>query len=69
VHFVTEAYKHPKPAAAFDAGIDLLCKAGIEEPLPDGEDVVAGQGPVSTTVGTGRPTRCSPDGRPGCYRR
>jgi catalase len=29
VHFVTEAYKHLNPVAAFGAGIDLLRKAGI----------------------------------------
>jgi catalase len=50
LHFVTEAYKHLKAVAAFGAGIDLLRKAGVEEPLADGEDVVAETGVVSTTA-------------------
>jgi catalase len=50
LHFVTEAYKHLKAVAAFGVGIDLLRKAGINEPLADGEDVVAAAGVVSTTA-------------------
>jgi catalase len=50
LHFVTEAYKHLKPVAAFGAGIDLLRQAGVGEPLADGEAVVAAAGVVSTTV-------------------
>jgi catalase len=50
LHFVTEAYKHLKAVAAFGAGIELLRKAGIEEPLADGQDVVAAAGVVSTTA-------------------
>ncbi|UQX10298.1 DJ-1/PfpI family protein [Candidatus Mycobacterium methanotrophicum] len=50
VHFVTEAYKHLKAVAAFGAGIDLLRKAGIDQPLADGQDVVAAAGVVSTTA-------------------
>ncbi len=50
LHFVTESYKHLKAVAAFGAGIDLLRKAGISEPLADGQDVVAAAGVVSTTA-------------------
>jgi catalase len=50
LHFVTEAYKHLKAVGAFGAGIDLLRKAGIGEPLADGQDVVAAAGVVSTTA-------------------
>jgi catalase len=50
LHFVTEAYKHLKAVAAFGAGIDLLRKAGIAEPLADGREVVAVGGVVSTTA-------------------
>jgi catalase len=50
LHFVTEAYKHLKAVAAFGAGIDVLRKAGIAEPLADGQDVVAVGGVVSTTA-------------------
>ena len=53
LHFVTEAYKHFKAVAAFGAGIDLLRKAGIEEPLADGTDVVTAAGVVSTTAAAG----------------
>lgn len=35
---------------AFGAGIELLRKAGIAEPLADGADVVAVGGVVSTTA-------------------
>jgi len=50
LHFVTEAYKHLKAVAAFGAGIELLRKAGIDEPLAEDEDVVAVAGVVSTTA-------------------
>jgi catalase len=50
LHFVTEAYKHLKTVGAFGAGIDLLRKAGIGEPLADGQDVVAAAGVISTTA-------------------
>jgi catalase len=50
LHFVTEAYKHLKAVAAFGAGINLLRKAGVQESLADGEDVVAEAGVVSTTA-------------------
>jgi catalase len=50
LHFVTEAYKHLKAVAAFGAGIELLRKAGIDEPLADGPDVVTAAGVVSTTA-------------------
>ncbi|OBK38093.1 catalase HPII [Mycobacterium sp. 1245111.1] len=50
VHFVTEAYKHLKAVAAFGAGIDLLRKAGVNESLADGEEVVTSAGVVSSTA-------------------
>jgi catalase len=50
LHFVTEAYKHLKPVAAFGAGIGLLRKAGVAEQLADGAEVVAEKGVVSTTA-------------------
>jgi catalase len=53
LHFVTEAYKHLKPVAAFGAGMELLRKAGIEEPLADGQGVVSAAGVVSTTTAAG----------------
>ena len=50
LRFVTEAYKHLKAVAAYGAGIELLRKAGIEELLANGRDVVAAAGVVSTTA-------------------
>ncbi|HEY7054777.1 MAG TPA: catalase [Mycobacterium sp.] len=50
VHFVTEAYKHLKPVAAFGAGIDLLRKAGVDGQLADGQEVVDAQGVITTTA-------------------
>jgi catalase len=50
LHFVTEAYKHLKTVGAFGAGIKLLRKAGIGEPLADRADVVSSHGVVTTTA-------------------
>ena len=50
VHFVVEAYKHLKPLGAFGAGIDLLRRAGIQNRLADGSDVVSDQAVVTTTA-------------------
>jgi catalase len=50
LHFVTEGYQHLKAVAAFGAGIDLLRKAGVDQPLADGEDVVTSAGVVCTTA-------------------
>jgi catalase len=50
LHFVTEAYKHLKPVAAFGAGIDLLRKAGVNESLADSEEIVTSAGVVSSTA-------------------
>ncbi|HEY1839943.1 MAG TPA: catalase [Mycobacterium sp.] len=50
LHFVTEAYKHLKAVAASGAGIKLLRKAGVDQPLADGEKVVTSAGVVSTTA-------------------
>lgn len=49
VHFVSEAYKHLKPIAAFGAGIDLLRAAGVVETLADTAEVVVDDGVVTTT--------------------
>ncbi|TDH49781.1 catalase [Mycobacterium eburneum] len=53
MHFVTEAYKHLKPVAAFGAGIKLLPKAGIGERIADSTDVVDAHGVVTTTAAAG----------------
>ncbi|OBI45287.1 catalase HPII [Mycobacterium kyorinense] len=50
LHFVTEAYKHLKPVAAFGAGVKLLPKAGISEQTADSTDVVDAQGVLTTTA-------------------
>jgi catalase len=50
VHFVTEAYKHAKPVAAFGAGVDLLAKAGVDPKVARGEDeLVVDAGVVTST--------------------
>jgi catalase len=53
MHFVTEAYKHLKPVAAFGAGVDLLPKAGIAEQTAEGTDVVEAHGVVTTAAAAG----------------
>ncbi|MHA3021904.1 catalase [Mycobacterium sp. BMJ-28] len=50
VHFLTEAYRHLKPIAAFGAGIDLLRIAGLAESLADTTEVVSERGVISTTA-------------------
>ncbi|MGW0176338.1 catalase [Rhodococcus sp. NPDC003322] len=50
VHFVTEAYKHAKPIAAFGVGLDLLRAAGIREELADRADVVVSHGVISSAA-------------------
>ncbi|MFF0813613.1 catalase [Rhodococcus sp. NPDC003318] len=50
VHFVTEAYRHAKPVAAFGVGLDLLRAAGVDEPLADGVDVVVSHGVISSAA-------------------
>jgi catalase len=50
MHFVTEAYKHLKPIAAFGAGIKLLPKAGVVEQIAEGADIVTAHGVVTTTA-------------------
>lgn len=50
LHFITEAYKHLKPIAAFGVGIKLLRKAGVPEQLADDVDVVSAHGVVTTTA-------------------
>ncbi|WP_020659583.1 catalase [Amycolatopsis benzoatilytica] len=53
VHYVTEAYKHLKPVAAFGSGVDLLRQAGV--PVPDTDDtrVSIEQGVVTTASASG----------------
>lgn len=53
LHFVTEAYKHLKPVAAFGAGVKLLPKAGISEQTADSTDVLDAQGVLTTTAAAG----------------
>ncbi|GAA4552308.1 catalase [Amycolatopsis samaneae] len=50
VHFVTEAYKHQKPVAAFGSGVDLLRRAGVTAELADDVTVRADDGVVTTTA-------------------
>jgi catalase len=50
VHFATEVYKHLKAVAAFGAGIDLLRKAGVDQPLANSHEVVTSAGVGSTTA-------------------
>lgn len=52
VHFVTEAYKHHKPIAAFGAGLDLLRAGGVPTELADGPEVVNDRGVLTTTAAT-----------------
>ena len=49
LHFITEAYKHLKPIAAFGAGLDLLRAAGVPGELASDETVVDDQAVVTTT--------------------
>ncbi|MGH3726270.1 MAG: catalase [Mycobacterium sp.] len=50
VHFVSEAYKHLKPIAAFGAGIDLLRSASVVETLATTAEVVVDNSVVTTTA-------------------
>ncbi|RRO18943.1 catalase [Saccharopolyspora rhizosphaerae] len=55
VHFVAEAYKHHKPVAASDEGLEVLRKAGITEQVAapvEGDGLVAERG-VVLAAGTG----------------
>ena len=57
VHFITEAYRHLKPVAAFGAGVDLLRTLGFRERLAEGTEVVAERGVVtSAAAGDDLPT-------------
>jgi catalase len=48
VHFVTEAYKHAKPVAAFGTGRDLLRRAGVVEDFAEHTEVVSRNGVITT---------------------
>ncbi|ORB56555.1 catalase HPII [Mycobacteroides saopaulense] len=48
VHFVSEAYKHLKPVAAFGAGLDLLRATAVVETLATTTEVVEDGGVVTT---------------------
>ncbi|PRX48613.1 catalase [Prauserella shujinwangii] len=48
VHFVTEAYKHAKPVAAFGSGLKLLRTAGVAEPLAEDTGVRVENGVVTS---------------------
>ncbi|NIJ13123.1 catalase [Saccharomonospora amisosensis] len=50
VHFVTEAYKHAKPVAAFGSGLELLRTGEIIERLADSIEVVDDRGVITTTA-------------------
>jgi catalase len=50
VHFVTEAFKHLKPVAAFGTGLDLLHRAGVTADFATGTDTVVSRGVVTTTA-------------------
>ncbi|EHR50090.1 catalase [Saccharomonospora marina XMU15] len=50
VHFVTEAYKHAKPVAAFGSGMELLRTGEIIERLADSTEVVDDRGVITTTA-------------------
>ncbi|QQG97270.1 catalase [Mycobacteroides chelonae] len=50
VHFVSEAYKHLKPIAAFGAGLDLLGAASVVETLATTPEVLEENGVVTTTA-------------------
>jgi catalase len=51
VHFVTEAYKHLKPIAAFGAGIDLLQVAGVRTRPANGSGAVSDDGVITSSTG------------------
>lgn len=50
VHFVTEAYKHAKPIAAFGVGLDLLRAARVQEDLAESADVVESHAVVTSAA-------------------
>jgi catalase len=52
VHFVTEAFKHAKPVAAFGAGVDLLRTAGLSGIRfgTEGDEVVSDRGVVTSAA-------------------
>lgn len=49
VHFVTQAYKHAKPVAAFGAGLDLLREAGVDVRFATDDEPVAEDAGVVTS--------------------
>ncbi|EID52880.1 catalase [Saccharomonospora xinjiangensis] len=50
VHFVTEAYKHAKPVAAWGSGTELLRTAGVTGRIAESTDVMDDQGLITTTA-------------------
>jgi catalase len=48
VHFVSEAYKHLKPIAAFGAGIDVLQAAGVRTRVANGSGAVSDDGVITS---------------------
>ncbi|WP_030160481.1 catalase [Glycomyces sp. NRRL B-16210] len=50
VHFVTEAFKHAKPVAAFGAGLGLLPAAHVDAAFADGVEPVEDGGVVTTAA-------------------
>jgi catalase len=50
VHFVSEAYKHLKPIAAFGAGIDVLQAAGVRTRVANGSGAVSDDGVITSST-------------------
>lgn len=50
VHFISEAYKHLKPIAAFGAGLEVLHGASVSQTLASTIEVVVEDGVVTTTA-------------------
>jgi catalase len=50
VHFVSEAYKHLKPVAAFGAGIDMLQVAGVRTRPVNGSGAVSDAGVITSST-------------------
>ena len=50
VHFITEAYKHAKPVAAFGSGVHLLSTANVRQQFASDVSPTTDQGVVTTTA-------------------
>lgn len=54
VHFVSEAYKHVKPVAAYAEGLSMLRTAGVRDDLANTEQVSVKLGVVTSTASGGQ---------------